>query len=189
LSGIKLKKIETMKHIFLNIDNNMIEDISIFDKINFNKFEGLSIKQNHITKGIYVLNSKFFNTIYVELEINKIEYDYNYRIRANFMELNIDIEFYINDINELKNLFDFKNTFVNILNGYSNELKIVSNELIQKMDIKPKIIFEQIKFLVNKLKSEVKMLSLIKRNDGKDLINNDNILVKLILFLKRYLLD
>ena len=39
LSGIKLKKIdflvnETMKHISLNIDNNMIEDISIFDKIN-----------------------------------------------------------------------------------------------------------------------------------------------------------
>ena len=150
LSGIKLKKIdflvnETMKHISLNIDNNMIEDISIFDKINFNKFVGLSIKQNHITKGINALNSKFFNTIYVELEINKIEYDYNYRIRANFIELNTDIEFYINDINELNNLFDFKNTFVNILNGYPNELKIVSNELIQKMAIEPKIIFEQIK--------------------------------------------
>ena len=182
LSGIKLKKIdflvnETMKHISLNIDNNMIEDISIFDKINFNKFEGLSIKQNHITKGINALNSKFFNTIYVELEINKIEYDYNYRIRANFIELNTDIEFYINDINELNNLFDFKNTFVNILNGYPNELKIVSNELIQKMAIEPKIIFEQIKLLLNKLKSKVKMLSLIKRKDGNDIINNDDILV------------
>ena len=182
LSGIKLKKIdflvnETMKHISLNIDNNMIEDISIFDKINFNKFVGLSIKQNHITKGINALNSKFFNTIYVELEINKIEYDYNYRIRANFIELNTDIEFYINDINELNNLFDFKNTFVNILNGYPNELKIVSNELIQKMAIEPKIIFEQIKLLLNKLKSKVKMLSLIKRKDGNDIINNDDILV------------
>ena len=45
------------------------------------------------------------------------------------------------------------------------------------MAIEPKIIFEQIKLLLNKLKSKVKMLSLIKRKDGNDIINNDDILV------------
>ena len=180
LSGIKLKNInflenETMKHISsLNLDNNLIEDISIFDKINY-KFEKLSIKQNPIRKGIHVLNAKYFNTVYIEIEINKIENEY--RIRANFINLNIDIEFYLNDINELKNNLDFQNTFINILNGYSDDFKNLDNELINKMNIEPKIISEQIKLLLNYLKSDVSFIELIRVNFGNNIIEETNILV------------
>jgi len=180
LSGIKLKNInflenETMKNISsLNIDDNEIEDISIFEKISY-KFKKLSIKKNPIRKGIHVFNLKFFNTVYIEIEINKMEYEY--KIRANFIQLSIDIEFYINDINVLKNSFDFKNTFINILNGYSDELQILNYELINKINIEPKIISEQMKLLLDKLDAEISMINLIKENDRKDIFANNDILI------------
>ena len=180
LSCIKLKNInflenETMKHISsINIDDNEIEDISIFEKISY-KFKKLSIKQNPIKRGTHVFKLKYFNTAYIEIEINKIEYEY--RIRANFIQLNIDIEFYINDINELKNIFDFKNTLINILNGNSDELQILNNELINKINIEPKIISEQMKVLLDKLNHFIGIIDLKRENNGKDIIKDSNILI------------
>ena len=76
IKNINFLENQTMNNISsLYLDNNLIEDISIFGKINYNFFK-LSIKQNPIRKGIDVLNSKYFKCIYIEIDISKMEKEY-----------------------------------------------------------------------------------------------------------------
>ena len=171
LSGIKLKNInflenETLKNIsYLNLDNNLIEDISIFDKINY-KFEKLSIKKNPIRRGIHVLNKKYFDNIYTEVELYKLEKEY--KICVNFVYLNTEIEFYINNINELKNTIDFQNTFIKLVNDYYEEYNIFDNKLLNIMNDEPKIFFKPIICLIDDLKFNKNKINIIRNEEDKD---------------------
>lgn len=51
------------------LDNNLIDDISVFEKINYNI--NLSLKQNPIRKSLHAIKSSLFRCTYLELEIEK----------------------------------------------------------------------------------------------------------------------
>ena len=85
------------------LDNNLIDDISVFEKIDYNI--NLSLKQNPIRKGLHAIKSSLFRCTYLELEIEKKENEY--KILSSFKNPYIDIEFYINNIIEIKDIFDF----------------------------------------------------------------------------------
>ena len=95
-----------LKKLYLN--NNNIEDISIFDddKIHFQKLEILNLKDNPIKKGLEVLKKNFFQkfpNVKLDLLLNELE------IRAQFFNqennLRYIIDIYINNLNEIPNLF------------------------------------------------------------------------------------
>lgn len=51
------------------LDNNLIDDISVFEKINYNI--NLSLKQNPIRKSLHAIKNSLFRCTYLELEIEK----------------------------------------------------------------------------------------------------------------------
>jgi len=143
LSGLKLNKIDFMTYKNLenlhsiNLDNNNIEDINIFEKIEYH-INNISLKNNPIRKGLCALKSKYFKCLYIELEI--IKKDNEYKICSNFIysnDSNINIEFYINNINELKDILDIKNTYIQLIKKNINdtdEIKLLEKEFLQNQN-------------------------------------------------------
>ena len=115
LSNIKLKKIDFLLNPTLHnlrdlkLDSNDIEDISILSNNNLKIFEvdDMSIKQNPIKKGLNALKGAFFARSFdISLKIDKAGEEY--KISVDFNYPNIYIDFFINNINDLKNYLDFE---------------------------------------------------------------------------------
>ena len=125
LSNLNLKNLEFLSNKYLTniktlkLDNNQIEDISIFSDINLKKLEDLSIKNNPIRKGLQVLKSEFFKKCpKIYIKVSKKENEYKINAEFNYPKLNL--EFFINNIEDIKNIFDFEVSYVN-LNRNNNE--------------------------------------------------------------------
>jgi len=110
LSNKSLKNLNTLK-----LDNNQIEDLSIFTEVNFRNIEDLSIINNPIRKGLHFLKSEFFKKN-KNIDINVSKKENEFKIYAEFKgrELKLELEFFINNIEDIKNIFDFKNSYVNL---------------------------------------------------------------------------
>ena len=126
LSNLNLKNIDFLSNKSLsnieklNLDNNQIEDISIFSKVHFTKINDLSIENNPIRKGLQVFKSDFFmSDIYINISIAKKENEYKIYTKYN----NIKIEFFINNIENIKNIFDFKNCGIQLNTNYIEEIE------------------------------------------------------------------
>ena len=124
LSNIDLKNIDflsnkSLKNLKkLNLDNNNIEDISIFkvENISFNNLEKLNIENNHIIKGIEVLENEFFTKcLYMIIDVNSYENE-DHKISINFGKPDYFIDIFINDINDIKSIVDNFKNFKIILN-------------------------------------------------------------------------
>ena len=197
LSGLKLNNIDFMLYknmsnlqsIFLN--NNNIEDISIFEKMEYH-INKINLRNNSIRKGLHVLKSDYFKCLYIELDINKS--DNEYKIRSDFIlphNKEINMEFFITDINELKNILDIKNTYIKLTNNDLDELKLLEKEFLQNQSEIHKKIFEKIiskKFFENHYS-----IYLIRDNNKSQILEydelyiNDNtniILEKLFVYLQ-----
>ena len=165
LSGIKLKNIDfilndTIKNVsYLNLDDNLIDDISIFEKFKYFETE-ISLKNNQIRKGLHVLTTDFFKCIQIELDIIKTENEY--KICANFLYPKRNIEFYVNDINEVNDILDCNNNFIKLLKKDTDESKLIENQLLlyvsnwikEKFDIIFNLmyLFENIEDILNLIK-------------------------------------
>lgn len=168
LSNINLNNIDflinrTLNNLkILNLDSNKIEDISIFTKeqLNFSLYK-LNLKNNPIRKGIQVFNNEFFKrSIYMELNITKNENEF--KICPNYKFPFYDIEFYINSINDVLNIFDFKNEYIKFINSNNvGEAKLIE-DMIKSYEIidNKGTIFEIILFILN-----------LRRKNGYDSIN------------------
>lgn len=128
-------------------------------------------------------------SVYLELDIVKTENEY--KICANYKYPNIDLEFYISDINDIKNIIDFDNTFIKFLKSEDN-MKFLESELLQNKSYEKKQLYETIKLLLSFLKKENK-INIIQENNEKEIIrknnlifseNNKNLLEKLFIYLK-----
>ena len=95
------------------MDNNYIEDISILTSQNVHSLITLSITRNPIRKGIDVLNKDYFKCICMDLRIEEIGSEY--KVLSSFKFPYIDIEFYINDFNDIYNILDIKNSYIKLL--------------------------------------------------------------------------
>jgi len=197
LSGMKLtnmnftenKNNKTMS-IGLNLNNNQIDDISILrnEKMGFyNSY--IYLKKNPIRKGLNVLKSSYFRCVYIELDAIKLEKEY--KICADFKYPNIELEFYINDINEIKNIIDFDNTFV-VLKKNKEETKFLESDLLQNKSDEQKKLFDAL-FLFNKFLAENSQINVIQENGKTEFIrennlifseSNKNLLEKLFLYLQ-----
>ena len=183
LSNLKLKNIDFMafknmqnfKSIYL--DKNEIEDISIFEKIDFNiNIKKISIKQNPIRKGLHVLKNNFFKCLYIDLDIIKTENEY--KICSNFMypsHRNIIMEFYINDINELKDILDIKNTYIKLLKNDTDELKLLEKEFLQNQSYEQKELFEKI--ILQEFFQKNETINIIRENNHLQIIKDNNIYI------------
>ena len=79
----------------LKLDNNQIEDISIFSDINLKKLENLSIKNNPIRNGLQALKSEFFKKCpKIYIKVSKKENEYKINAEFNYPKLNL--EFFLN---------------------------------------------------------------------------------------------
>ena len=137
LSYLKINNIDFLAYDNLNnlksifLDNNNIEDISLFEKIDY-KINKIILKNNPIRKGLHVLKNKYFKCLYIELEIIKKENEY--KICSNFIypkDRNISLDFYINTIYELKSILDINNTYIKLINNETDELKSLEKEFLQ----------------------------------------------------------
>lgn len=195
LSSIKLTKMDflhnqTFRGVSLNLDNNLIDNISILTNAKMNHYiHDISLRQNPIRKGLHVLKDDYFRCVYLELDIVKTENEY--KIYANYKYPNIDLEFYISDINDIKNIIDFDNTFIKFLKSEDN-MKFLESELLQNKSYEKKQLYETIKLLLSFLKKENK-INIIQENNEKEIIrknnlifseNNKNLLEKLFIYLK-----
>ena len=181
LSGLKLKNIDFMVYKSMGnlwsicLDDNDIEDISIFEKIDYHIGE-ISLKQNSIRKGLHVLKNNYFKCLYIELEI--IKTDNEYKICSDFIcgwNKLLKIEFYIKDINELKDILDIKNAYIELKKKPSDELKLLESEFLQNQSDEQKELFEKIKLLRYCLK-EHKTIDIIRGEKDFRIIDNYNIL-------------
>ena len=178
LSGIKLKNInfmenENFKYLSeIVLDNNLIDDIGILEKINYNNNK-ISLKENPIRKGLHALKNPIFKCLYIELKIEKKENEY--KIFASFKHPFIDIEFYINSIKEIKNILDFDNNSILLKKNDIDESELLENNLLidQSDSFKSMILF--LEFFKNNTK-----VNIVKKTDnfelieGNDIIFNDN---------------
>ena len=175
LSGIKLKNLnfmesENLKNLSeLVLDNNLIDDISVFEKINYNI--NLSLKQNPIRKGLHAIKSSFFRCTYLELEIEKKENEY--KIFSSFKNPYIDIEFYINNIIEIKDIFDFVNDYIILKNVNEDILKILEDNSIKcKSDSKEITIVDFLDFF-----EKHKTINIARKIGDFKLIENNDIIL------------
>ena len=172
LSNIKLKNIDFLlnnsfkKLNYLYLDSNEIEDINILSNGNIGILyvDNMSIRDNPIKIGLNaLLHGLFFNrSIYIELGITRIGQEF--KISAIFKYPNINIDFFVNNINELNNYFDFENRFIKFENKDNIE--------------EAKIIEDQINKSKNKKQFEIILYILDNRNNYNDLTicyedNND----------------
>ena len=172
LSNLNIKNIDflsnrTLTYLkVLNLDSNMIEDISIFTNENLQfRLYNFSIKNNPVRKGINVLNNDFFKrSIYLELSV--LKYEKEFKICLNYKYPFYDIEFYINNINDIINTLDFKNLFIKLNTNNIDEIKVIENAIksSESMDNK-KTIFDIILFILN--------LRKLKKYDELNIINDN----------------
>ena len=117
LSNLNLKNIEFLSNKYLTnikrlkLDNNLIEDISIFSDANFKKMEDLSIKNNPIRKGLHALKSGIFKQC-TKININLSKKENEFKIHSKFYYPDLKLEFFINNIDDRKNIFNFEASYV-----------------------------------------------------------------------------
>ena len=147
LSNLNLKNLEFLSNKYLSniktlkLDNNQIEDISIFSEVNFKKIEELSIKNNPIRKGLHALKSEFFKK-FKKIDINVLKKENEFKINAQFYYPELKLEFFINNIEDIKNIFDFETSYVNLNRNNKeesdedifNKAKNLLNEIQNKYD-------------------------------------------------------
>ena len=158
LSNLNLKNIDFLSNRTLSLlkvlylDSNNIEDINIFknENLQFRLYE-LSIKNNPIRKGIHVLNNEFFKrSIYMELSVTK--YEKEFKISSNYKYPFYDIEFYVNNTNDIINVLDFNNNYIKLNTNNIEEIKVIENAIKSSESIdNRKKIFEVILFMIIKL--------------------------------------
>ena len=102
--------LENLKYLSLNKNN--IEDISILteEKIHFHNLKSLDLRENPIKKGLEVLKQKFFKKcVYVKIDLVEQEL----KIIAEFNYQNYNLDIYVNDLNEIPNIFEKDKVFFN----------------------------------------------------------------------------
>ena len=169
LSKIELHKIDFLINESLinlkeiNLSENIIEDISILteESVYFKELKFLNLKDNPIRKGLEVLNKNFFTKcIYIEVNITKIEQEY--KISSEFKEPNYDLDFYITNINEIKNILDNQKIFINYC-PYLDEF--TDNEKLEKQET-----YRILKLILNKDNNWIYSLD-INIEENKNIIN------------------
>ena len=141
--------IETLK-----LDNNQIDDISVFSDVSFEKIRNLSIQKNPIKKGLHALKNGFFKkSVNIDISVSKLKNEY--KIYTEFINPKLIIEFFISDIEDIKNIFDFETCVIYLKTIYVEENKEGLNE-------------------VQKLYDKVKSLIDVMQNHDKINKNNDN---------------
>ena len=153
LSNLNLKNIDFLLNNSLsnieklNLDNNEIEDISVFSNVYFTKIRDLSIKKNPIKKGVHVLKSDFFKqSKYIELSVSKEESEY--KLNIEFKNPKFTIEFYISDIEDIKNIFDFETCVIHLNKSDNQDIKYLeNNESVNESSE----LYDRIKSLIDKL--------------------------------------
>ena len=108
----------------LNLNNNNIEDISIFDneKIHFQKLEKLDLQYNPIKKGLEVLKKNFFQKcpkVKLKLLLNELKIMAQFYDKENNLEYNLDI--CVNNLNEIPSLFQKDKVFFGFLTSIEAE--------------------------------------------------------------------
>ena len=120
-----------------------------------------------------VLNSGFFKrSIYMELNITKNNSEF--KICSNYKYPFYDIEFYVNSINELINMFDYKNSFIKLNTNTSNLQEMKEIENIISIDNKKNIL--EIIIVVNNLKTK-KTINITYDNNQNEIWKNNNIYI------------
>lgn len=173
LSGIKLKNINFMenkafKHISkINYDDNYIDDISILERIGY-YINNVSLKKNPIRKGLHVLKKYGID---IELDIEKKENEY--KVLSCFKDACFDVEFYINNINDIKNILDYNNSYIKLMRNDSDELKSLESEIINKSNEQKnffELVFKMIEFFKNNM-----VINIMKVEDNSEIITDNNI--------------
>ena len=146
LSSTGLKNIDFLTNnslISLNkllLSNNEIEDISILniENVPFLKLKVLNLKDNPIKKGIEVLKDQFFTKcsfVYIKYQID----EERIKISAEFKYPNYDLDFYINDINDISNIFENEKIFLNYEfdenDKIVNTIKMTKENYMEKKEI------------------------------------------------------
>ena len=123
----------------LNLNNNKIEDISylIEDNIKCKELEYLRLLDNPIRKGLEVLKENYFThkTIYIVIDnIDKINQEYKISLDFEKHESHINIDLYINDLINIRNLIEYEYCFFNrkIEINDLKDLKISKEEFTEK---------------------------------------------------------
>jgi len=183
LENLNINKIDFLSNStltglrILDLDNNKIDDISIFtkEKIKF-KLYRLCLRNNPIKKGLHVLTDEIFNrSIY--LEVNSLKKENEFKICLNYKYPFYDIEFYINNINDLINIIDYKNNFVK-LNNNNKEMEQIENVIKENYSSEnKKTIFDIILFIMNLRNNSSDTLNIIYNNESKEFVKNNNIYI------------
>ena len=166
LSNQSLSKLNNLK-----LDNNKIEDISIFSNVSFMKIDILSIKNNPIRKGLHVLKNDFFKQnkyIY----ISSLKEGNEYKIFTEFGS-HKSFEFFINDIDDIKNIFDFEYYEINLK---SIDPKYLINEEIKNQCSE---LYDKIKTLLDKLKPQEEINESPNLKPQKEINDSPNLNIKI----------
>ena len=124
----------------LLLSNNEIEDISILniEKVHFHKLKVLNLKDNPIKIGIEVLKDKFFTKclyVFIKLQVK----EETFKILTEFKNPNYDLDFYINDINDISNIFEKEKIFLNYEFDENDKLvniiKMTKEDYMEKKEI------------------------------------------------------
>jgi len=192
LANLNIKNIDFLSNAtlsslrILDLDSNKIEDISIFtkEKVNFN-LDRLCLKNNPIRKGLHVLNNNFFKrSIYMDINVTKNSNEF--KINLNYKFPFYDIEFYVNNIDEIINIIKCNNIFIRLNSNNIEELKQIENTISanQCIDYNNKIIFEIILYILNLRNKYCDTLNIIYDKNSKEFgkdnniyINDDNIIL------------
>jgi hypothetical protein len=192
LANLNIKNIDFLSNAtlsslkILDLDSNKIEDISIFtkEKVNFN-LDRLCLKNNPIRKGLHVLSNNFFKrSIYMDINVTKNSNEF--KINLNYKFPFYDIEFYVNNIDELINIIKCNNIFIRLNSNNIEELKQIENTISanQCIDYNNKIIFEIILYILNLRNKYCDTLNIIYDKNSKEFgkdnniyINDDNIIL------------
>ena len=155
LSNLNLKNIDFLSNKFLinleqlNLNKNQIEDISVLSDVHFINIKFLSIMENPIKKGIFK-NNFFKQSKYINISISKKENEY--KILAKSINPDSKIEFFINDVEEIKDIFNFETSIIHL---NRNKTEINQSPKIEQ------ILYDKIKNIINELQNH-------------DIINNIN---------------
>ena len=192
LANLNIKNIDFLSNAtlsslkILDLDSNKIEDISIFtkEKVNFN-LDRLCLKNNPIRKGLHVLSNNFFKrSIYMDINVTKNSNEF--KINLNYKFPFYDIEFYVNNIDDLINIIKCNNIFIRLNSNNIEELKQIENTISanQCIDYNNKIIFEIILYILNLRNKYCDTLNIIYDKNSKEFgkdnniyINDDNIIL------------
>jgi hypothetical protein len=140
INNIDFLRNETLRNLReLYLSNNNIEDISLIndDKIYFHDLKLLDLKGNPIKYGLDVFKKNFFNKcIFAKLDLvineSKVIVQFNY--------LNYSMDIYVNNLNELSNIFNkdkvfFGNVSTEIADKFKEIFYLSSSEFDKKKEI------------------------------------------------------